>query len=98
MRDYLLSPEHPVGRFKAAFFRSLGFTASDWPALQRALLVHAQAGDAEPDSPSAYGQKYRVRGILEGPGERSALVVSVWILRVAEEAPRLVTAFPGDRP
>jgi hypothetical protein len=26
IREYLLSDAHPVGRFKAAFFRSLGFT------------------------------------------------------------------------
>ena len=25
IRTYLLSSEHPVGRFKAAFFRGLGF-------------------------------------------------------------------------
>jgi hypothetical protein len=24
--DYVLSPEHPIGRFKAAFFRRHGFT------------------------------------------------------------------------
>ncbi len=27
IRDYLLSPSHPVGRFKAVFFASLGYTA-----------------------------------------------------------------------
>lgn len=26
IHDYLLSSEHPIGRFKAAFFRSLGYT------------------------------------------------------------------------
>ena len=26
VRDYLLSPEHPVGRFKAVFFGALGYT------------------------------------------------------------------------
>ena len=25
VRDYLLSPEHPVGRFKARVFRSAGY-------------------------------------------------------------------------
>ena len=30
IRDYLLSLHHPVGRFKARFFTSLGFT--DWKA------------------------------------------------------------------
>lgn len=30
LRDYLLSPSHPVGRFKAAFFASLGYTQANW--------------------------------------------------------------------
>ncbi|HET7673949.1 MAG TPA: hypothetical protein VFL54_00355 [Gammaproteobacteria bacterium] len=25
VRDYLLSPTHPIGRYKAAFFRSQGY-------------------------------------------------------------------------
>ena len=28
VHDYLLSPEHPVGRFKAVFFGTLGYTRS----------------------------------------------------------------------
>jgi hypothetical protein len=30
LEDYLLSTEHPIGRFKARFFTALGFTAADW--------------------------------------------------------------------
>ncbi|HKH48502.1 MAG TPA: adhesin, partial [Thermoanaerobaculia bacterium] len=30
VRDYLLSSEHPVGRFKAAFFANVGYTRQDW--------------------------------------------------------------------
>ena len=33
VRTYLLSSSHPVGRFKARFFRSLGFTEENWPEL-----------------------------------------------------------------
>ena len=44
---------------------------------------------------SDYGQKYLVRGILEGPSERSAEVVTVWIILSGEVVPRFVTAFPG---
>jgi hypothetical protein len=38
VRDYLLSREHSVGRFKAAFFEALGYTVADWARLQRDLL------------------------------------------------------------
>ena len=35
--DYLLSAEHPVGRFKAQFFARLGFTADRIELLSEAL-------------------------------------------------------------
>jgi hypothetical protein len=48
IRDYLLSTSHPVGRFKAPFFASLGYTVADWQRLEKDLLVPAGSGDAEP--------------------------------------------------
>jgi hypothetical protein len=30
VREYLLSPSHPVGRFKAKFFGSIGFAPEGW--------------------------------------------------------------------
>ena len=95
IRAYLLSVEHPVGRFKAAFFRALGYSPEDWPFLQSALVTHASAGEALPEPTSAYGQKFRIRAMLQGPSGQSALVVSVWIIRAGEDLPRFVTAFPG---
>jgi hypothetical protein len=95
VRDYLLSPEHPVGRAKARFFGALGFRRADWSALRDALLAHAR-GEAEPAGGGAHGQKYAVRGILQGPAGREAPVVSVWIVLTGEDVPRLVTAYPGE--
>jgi hypothetical protein len=37
LRDYVLSRVHPVGRFKAAFFASLGYEIDNWQDLDRAL-------------------------------------------------------------
>ncbi len=96
VRDYLLSPDHVVGRAKARFFTALGFHQAEWPVLQAALLTHATAGDAE-QVPSAYGRKFEVRGMLTGPSGREAAVVTVWIILAGEHAPRLVTAVPGAR-
>jgi len=67
VRDYLLSAEHPVGRFKARFFGALGYTRDDWPQLQRDLLAVAQSGAAKLGRPNAYGQKYEVRGKQSAP-------------------------------
>jgi len=46
-RDYLLSPSHPVGRFKARFFQSVGYTLDNWEALSETLLEAARTGEAE---------------------------------------------------
>lgn len=96
VRDYLLSPEHPVGRAKARFFKMLGFARAEWPELQHALRVRAATGQVEVASPARYGQKYAVRGILIGSAERSANVVSVWIVLKDEVVPRFVTAYAED--
>ena len=98
VRHYLLSTEHPVGRFKAALFRRLGFTQSNWQELEQALRVQARTGDATLDSTSPYGRKFRVRAMLQGPTGRSLTLVSVWIIRAGDDVPRFVTAFPGGAP
>lgn len=66
VRDYLLSPEHPVGRYKATFFASLGYTRSDWHHLRDDLLRLVVDEDAVPGRPSDFGAKYEVRGSLQG--------------------------------
>ena len=98
IRDYLLSPEHPVGRFKAAFFATLGYTPANWSQLAHDLRQLAVWGEALPGPASVYGAKFRVRGILQGPSGRPTVVETVWIVRVGEDRPRFVTAFPGDLP
>jgi hypothetical protein len=84
----------PVGRFKAAFFAGLGFTSSNWSALEWELRKLAQQGSAEPGPRTAFGQKYLVRGKIMGPVGRGAGVLAVWIVLDGEEAPRLVTVYP----
>ena len=96
VRDYLLSPEHPVGRGKARFFAALGFRRAEWPALQAALLALAREGDASVGEAIPFGQKYRVRGMIQGPNGRVAAVETAWIVLAGEEVPRLITAFPGS--
>jgi len=94
LRDYLLSKDHPVGRFKAAFFARLGYSQESWRRLEtdiRRLL----SGDAEEVGSSEYGRKFLVRGTLNGPAGR-ANVITAWILLNGEQRPRLITAYPED--
>ena len=98
LRDYLLSPAHPVGRFKAQFFMALGYAQHQWPQLEADLRALHLSQEAQPATSSPYGQKYEIRAILTGDGGRSAEVVSVWIILAGEDAPRFVTAYPGGTP
>jgi hypothetical protein len=95
VRDYLLSHEHAVGRFKAAFFETLGYSQEGWQRLQEDLLELCRTGGAAEGQSSQFGRKYEVRGTLQGPSGRHADVVTVWMILVGENVPRFVTAFPG---
>jgi hypothetical protein len=93
--DYLLSSTHPVGKFKAVFFRSLGYTSGHWQRLEsdiRSILEN----DAEFGERTDFGQKFEVRGRITGPAGKTAWVVTAWIILKGENIPRFVTAFPGD--
>jgi hypothetical protein len=96
VRDYLLSPEHPVGRSKARFFTRLGFVRDRWPELQQALFDLAQTSRAELGEATEFGQKYIVRGTIQTPAGRTARVESAWIVLQGEDVPRLITAYPGN--
>ena len=57
VRDYLLPPAHPIGRFKVAVFAALGYTQDQWEILQGDLLEMARTNPAAPGQLSPYGQK-----------------------------------------
>jgi hypothetical protein len=95
LRDYVLSPNHSIGRYQAAFVRSLGYDQDSWETLEsdfRSLLT----GDAKLIEVTEYGRKYRILGSITGPNGRSANIVTVWIILAGEDVPRFVTAYPED--
>jgi hypothetical protein len=95
VRDYLLSSSHPVGRFKAVVFVSLGYTAERWEALAADLLQLARTQAAIEGQASSYGKKYEVSGKLVGPDGRSATFTTVWLIKPDKSEPHFITAFPG---
>jgi len=93
LREYLLSPSHPVGRFKARFFESLGYTLQNWEALSEAFLEFAHTGEAEELS-SPYGRKFQIVGDLVAQAGGGVSIVTIWILQSSDSPPRFVTAYP----
>jgi hypothetical protein len=95
LRGYLLSSQHATGRFKARFFRGLGYSEENWESLSEEFLRIAREGEAE-QMPSPFGEKYRILGLVEGPNGRSASLVTIWIVNRGESEPRFVTAYPEE--
>ena len=96
VRDYLLSSNHPVGRYKAQFFGNLGYDQESWRRLAldlRAILANEVSKIVEID----YGTKYMVLGEVIASDGTATNVITVWIILTDEDAPRLVTAYPGER-
>ena len=66
VKDYLLSPTHPVGKHKAVFFHAFGYTRANWTTLELALRQHAVNGEVMSVEDRFYGRYYEI------VGERSA--------------------------
>jgi len=98
VRDYLLNPEHAVGRHKARVIAAAtGFRREDYQllidqirsrlSLHEAVLVREYHGRA----------LYHVDIPVTGP-RGTAILRTGWIYEVDENAPRFTTAFIRRRP
>ena len=95
VKNYLLSRVHPVGRHKAQFFNSLGYTQDNWELLDDDLR-RLDISKAKMTSETEYGTKFEIRGTIEGPGGRKANIITGWIILHGEEILRFVSAYPED--
>jgi hypothetical protein len=96
VEDYLLSPFHPVGRFKAVVFNTLGYSRAAWRQLDADLREHLDVNDVVVTQRNLYGLKYVVGGSLVTPSGAAADFFTVWIILDGESVPRFVTAYPGE--
>lgn len=97
LHDYVLSTSHPDGRGKAEYLARLGYSQADWARLDTDLREQHLSREADPASPSPYGQKYEILGPLTGPNGTTAWVRTIWIILRGETQPRLVTVIPEER-
>src|SRR5439155_26312418 len=93
LRDYCLSPLHLRGRHKARVFAAaLRLTAAHAEQLREALMQAARIEDAVTANRDEYGQRYVIDCIMNGARAR-AMVRSSWIVRDAEDFPRLTSCY-----
>lgn len=96
VRDYLLSPEHPVGRFKARVFTAAGYHVLQWQRLRDDLRVLARSADVTLARTDAFGRHFVGVGVLTAPSGRPLPVVTVWLISSMGAPPRLITAYPHE--
>jgi hypothetical protein len=93
LRDYSLNPHHPRGKHKARLFTAiLGLTQDDTALLLSTIQDAIHHYDAVPGLLNEYGQRY----IVDFPiarNQNTAQVRTVWIIRVGEDFPRLVSCY-----
>jgi len=94
LTEYLLSETHAVGKFKAKFFRRLGFNETNTSLLQKEILDLAQTQDVKDVVTSDFGIKYTVEGTVETPIGKSVKIRSVWIVEKDQTQPIFITAYP----
>ncbi|MDO9287731.1 MAG: hypothetical protein Q7T83_02945 [Thermodesulfovibrionales bacterium] len=94
IRNYILSFEHPIGRFKAAFFKGMGYTRENWEQFINDIRRYHLQLDAKPTEKNKYGQKYEINGLINGPNGKILMLRSVWIVLESEDIARFITIYP----
>ena len=94
IRDYLLSPVHPVGRFKAVVFQALGYTAEGWEQLRDDILCFVSGSEIFTTVETAWGLRFKIRSQWQGANSRSLSVITIWQEDRESEVLRFVTLYP----
>ena len=92
----MLSLNHPVGHSKAVFFRALGFDENNVEQLTNALLKIAVTENVSDTITTEYGVKYLISGELTSPTDKTARIVTIWIIDKGQTNPRFITACPSE--
>lgn len=93
LQDYVLSPTHRFGRYKArVFLAALGMTAADAEELRSALLDAAINGEAVPGVGDDFGTRYTIDFEIVR-SEKRTVVRSAWIVRHLDGIPAMTTCY-----
>ncbi len=93
VRDYLLNPDHPVGRSKAVFFIECGFDAARSELLADCLFAHAASDRLVGSADTPFGTKWIFEGSIQTPAGVINRMRSVWIVKPNAAFAELVTAY-----
>lgn len=94
LTDYVLSETHSTGKFKARFFRALGFNETNVFLFERALHTIANSEEIKDTSTSVYGTKYILDGKVNTPSGKTIKFRTIWIIEKGQISPRFITVYP----
>ena len=93
LREYCLNPNHPRGKHKAHVFeKALGYTQDDAEELRTRIKDLLPMSPCEIGKKDQYGQRYKVEITIHRKS-LEAIVLTAWIIKNADEAPRLTTCY-----
>lgn len=92
--NYILSEIHPVGKFKARFFRKLGFNETNIHLSEKTLIKLVQAQEVKETITSPYGTKFVIDGKINTPRGKGASIRTIWIIERGNQIPKFVTVYP----
>ena len=93
LTDYVLSDTHATGKFKARYFRSLGFNESNVELFENAVKKIAEQPIKE-TLKSPFGMKYVIDGEIKTPSDEVIRLRTVWIIEKGQNSPRFITIYP----
>src|SRR5689334_13575915 len=91
--DYVLCPDHPLGKHKARVFREqLGIERRNWRYLRDRIYVGLQDATEAELKIRPYATVAVVDMDIKGLNDETRRVRTVWETKVLDPRPRLVTA------
>ncbi len=94
LTDYVLSETHSTGKFKAKFFRKLGFDEINLQIFENAIRNLAKSVDVKDKVISQYGTKYVLDGKINTSFGKVVKIRTIWIIEKGQKRPRFVTVYP----
>jgi hypothetical protein len=92
--SYILSEAHPVGKWKAGFFRRFGIDSKNFDVLRSQLVDVLLNNDIVQEFENPYGIKYVVDGIVRVPSGAVLELRTVWARDKGSTTVRFVTTYP----
>jgi hypothetical protein len=94
LRDYVLSPDHDLGKHKARVFMSaLGIGRDSWAYLREQIATRVLVAEVSEVRTGRHGVRYSVPMLIEGLNGQTHEVTTGWIIDQEGAPPRLTTAY-----